>query len=62
MKTITEECKTLDYMKQEMEQKEEMHELALILSKIVHDKCSNVPHDIGLYLADAVDLHRIHKG
>ena len=29
--------------------------LAIELSKIVHDKCKDVPHDIGLILADKVE-------
>lgn len=31
--------------------------LALALSKIVHDRCKNVPHDIGLILAEEVICH-----
>lgn len=30
-------------------------ELALKLSKIVHDQCENVPHDIGITLTEAID-------
>lgn len=33
---------------------EEYYKLALKLSKIVHDQCKDVPHDIGLTLADIV--------
>lgn len=32
-------------------------ELAIKLSKIVHDKCKGVPHDIGITLADEVKRH-----
>jgi hypothetical protein len=32
-------------------------ELALALSKIVHDRCKDVPHDIGLILAKEVERH-----
>ena len=30
-------------------------ELALALSRYVHDNCTNVPHDIGIHLAHIVD-------
>lgn len=35
--------------------------LALALSKIVHDRCKNVPHDIGLILAEEVICHLTSK-
>ena len=44
-----------------MEQIDFDTELALKLSKIVHDKCQNTPHDIGVILAQEVTLHNLQK-
>ena len=36
-------------------------ELALKLSKIVHDHCKDVPHDIGIKLAQEVFIQQLEK-
>ena len=33
-------------------------ELAIALSRYVHDNCTNVPHDIGIHLAHIVDKYQ----
>lgn len=32
-------------------------ELALKISRYIHDKCKDVPHDIGLCIADIIEQH-----